>query len=713
MTQPWEMDWGQPAQLPMAAPQSDAPTRITVRPQDAQGAKPWEMQWGSGPSGYPDIGRGQALATGALQGVTANFGDELSGVMAAGDNAPAMLRLPVGAARLGAEFGSGQAGPATDAYEQAREVTRANTQAAQEQYPGTYTAGNIGGAVAVPGGALARGATVPARMLGGMALGSGYGAMSGIGEGVTPEQRAMQGLTGGAVGAGVGLVAPPLVEGAIRAGQAATAPIVNSVRGAFNPASEASRRVVGAVERDRAADPAAVNRLTAPEYLNAQAEGQPVSVMDLGGETTRALARSAANTSPEGRAALNMTINDRFEGQSGRIADWFRGAFNFPNAHAQQQAIDQAEHATNNAAYRRAYRDGSAGVWSPELERLAGSDAVIAAMRKAASAARDESIVGGYGAMNPRITFTQDGRIQFNRGPNGVPTYPDLQYWDLVRRELSDAARRAGFGTSEARRLNNFARALNAELDHIVPSYRAARQGATQFFGAENALEAGQNYVMQNFATPGVRQALANMSPLQRQLFQDGFVSRFIETIERTGDRRNVLNQIAANPAAREKLNVALGPQRATELEARLRLEGIMDLARGAVQGNSTTARQLVELGLAGGAMGLGGIGTYHMDPTTMTIAAVMGALSSGGRRIDQRVARHVATMLTSHDPAVLQQGVQIVARNQRLMGTLRATDQRLSVVGSQQARGVPAIQGPMRAAADQEQQQPPGAIQQ
>jgi hypothetical protein len=34
------------------------------------------------------------------------------------------------------------------------------------------------------------------------------------------------------------------------------------------------------------------------------------------------------------------------------------------------------------------------------------------------------------------------------------------------------------------------------------------------------------------------RRALAQMTPQERQLFQDGFVSRFIETLNQVGDRR-------------------------------------------------------------------------------------------------------------------------------------------------------------------------------
>lgn len=303
--------------------------------------------------------------------------------------------------------------------------------------------------------------------------------------------------------------------------------------------------------------------------------------------------------------------------------------------------------------------------------------------------ARDESIVSGYGAMNPRIRFTADGRMEFGRRPNGMPVYPDLQYWDLVRRELSDAAQRAGRGTSEARRLNSFARTLNEELDRAVPSYAQARQGAASFFGAENALEAGENFVTQNFAIGETRRAIAQMSQNERQLFQDGFVSRFVETLERTGDRRSVLNQIASSPADREKLNLVLGRQRAAELEAGLRVEGIVDLARGAIQGNSTTARQLAELGLAGGTGATGIAGVYNQDPGTIGIAAVTAALIAGRRGIDARVARNVAEMLVSDRPEVLMRGIRIVARNDRMLEGLRNIDRQIAkVTGIESPKG-------------------------
>jgi hypothetical protein len=137
------------------------------------------------------------------------------------------------------------------------------------------------------------------------------------------------------------------------------------------------------------------------------------------------------------------------------------------------------------------------------------------------------------------------------------------------------------------------------------------------------------------------------MSPAERQLFQEGYVSNFIQKVNETGDRRNILNRIANSPADRERLQIALGPQRANELEAMLRVEGVMNLFRNQVQGNSTTARQLVELGAVGT---LGGVGAYMSDPQTMLQSAIAGAFVARGRNTDQRVARRVAEMLVSHN---------------------------------------------------------------
>lgn len=659
----------------------------------------------------PTVGMSDAVARGAARGVSGNFYEELRGLVEAGGADP---RDPASLGKLlqGAfQYWTGNK-EAERRYDTALKREEALTDKTEAERPISSAVGNVAGALALPIGAAASAATLPARIGAGALVGAGTGAVYGAGD-ADPGSRVTGAATGGAVGTVAGAAAPVALQGIAAAGRGVARvaePLTNAVRGFRDPEGEAARRVTAGIARDyRNGDPG----LTGAEFRAARAGGQPVSVMDLGGETTRALARSSANTSPEGRATLSRAIDDRFEGQSARLTDWLNDRFHYPNAHAQQQAIDQVERTTNRAAYARAYQAGDRDIISPELERLLGAPAVADAMRSAVERGQNRAVTQGFGAFNPRVTI-ENGVVRFNRGATGAPAYPNIQLWDYTYRELRDAGQaafRAG-RNEEGGAITNLAQTMRAELDRLVPEFGNARSVAARFFQAENALEAGQNFVAQNFGNREARAAIARMSPQERQLFQDGFISRYIETINKTSDRRSVVNQIANSPAAREKIEIAVGRERAAELEAFLRVEGMMDLARGAVQGNSTTARQLIEAGLAGGV----GYGTATGDwnPQSVFTAAFIGGVARGAaskanQRIDQNVARRVAGMLTSDNPRVLQQGMRIVASQPRMLESLRRADAALARVSSEQSAGVPALQAVGAGRANEQQERVPG----
>jgi hypothetical protein len=664
-------------------PQAQQPKLVPVdhdpfAPQEAQ-REP------EGPPRAP-VGMMQSAVRGINQGMNLNFGDELAGLRSAaggpnlGGGIPGMLQAGVGAARMGAEYLTGGSG-ASDEYTRRVEIERERNQQAQQQNPASYLAGNVAGSVALPAGGLLNAATMPARIGRGIGVGAGFGAASGAGEGESAADRGGRAAIGAGIGGAIGGAAVPVVDAISAVAGPAVGMVANTVRGWRNPEGEAARRVVTALRRD--ADAGDLG-LGAQEFQTARQAGVPVSNVDIGGETTRALARSAANTSPEGRGVLQRMTDDRFESQGPRVAQFVRDVVGLPaDAPTTREGLKDLARKIRAPLYKQAYEDGSEGVWNAEIQRLVSSDAVTSAMQTALKKVSDENVVSGYGAMNPRITFTPDGRIQFNRRPNGMPAFPDLQFWDMTRRELSDAATDAGRHTSQGRRLDQLAKQLNAALDKAVPSYGKARGTAARLFDVDNALEAGEEFVTRGSVSE-VRSAVANMSKVERTLFAEGFTSALIEKINKVGDRRSILNSIGNSTDARQRLNIALGPQAAQELTAMLRVESVMDRMRGAL-GNSTTARQLMEAGLAGG-LTLG----YSGDPTTaMSAAGAYAAIRYGGRmagqRIDQNVARRVAELLASDDPAVLRQGVQLVARNPGINRALRAFDDGVAKVGGVQ----------------------------
>jgi hypothetical protein len=628
--------------------------------------------------GAADRGALDAAARGAAQGLTANFGDEIRGLVEASganpDDPASVYKLISGALKY---FG-GDA-EAKKAYDEAVARERSLNTAAETQHSVASTIGGIGGAMAIPLGVAAQGATLPARMGIGAATGAVIGGAAGAGEGQGALDRTSRAITGAGIGGALGGAAPAVVEGVIRGGRALATPVANAVRGVRDVDSEAARRVVSAVQRDQAIDPQAVGRMTPGEFAANVQGGGPANIMDLGGETTRALARSAANTSPEGRAVLNRAINDRFEGQTGRVNDWLRATFHYPDARAQQDALDQAARNVNRPAYLRAYQEGSGGLWDDALDQISQAPIVQDAIRKATVTGGNDAARRGFTPVrNPFTMNRQTGRMELRTDPNGTRAIPSLQFWDSVKRNLDRV------GTRDAQ---DFARVLRDHLDTLVPSYQQARAGAAHFFGARDALEAGQNFVTARMANADARRAMAQMTPTERQLFQDGFVSRFVESLNEVGDRRSILNKIAESPAARDRLNIALGRGRAAELEAGLRVEGIMDLARNAVQGNSTTARQLAELGLAGGTYGIStGGNVLSPSPSALLNAAIVYGAARGKGAINERLSRRVAEMLASNDPRILLQGIRTVARNQNLFNSLRAADRGLARVGGEQA---------------------------
>jgi hypothetical protein len=148
--------------------------------------------------------------------------------------------------------------------------------------------------------------------------------------------------------------------------------------------------------------------------------------------------------------------------------------------------------------------------------------------------------------------------------------------------------------------------------------------------------------------------------------------------------------------------------------------------------GNSTTARQLAELGMAGGV--LEGGWNSGWDYRTMLTHGLMGAIGggalvhsprigpvtetvAGGMRrfagkVDQGTAKYVAELLTSNDPTKLAQGIALAAKNQKLLDNLKAFATRM-VLGTQTqgadvvASGARKLMGTVPARADENQQQP------
>lgn len=563
-----------------------------------------------------------------------------------------------------------------DGYDQNLKEAQAITNAAKTANPGTNLAGQIAGGV---GSVIPLGSTaIGARALGieGPSLLARLGASSLSGGTISAADAAARGgdattIAGsGAIGTGIGAAVPVLgagISAGLRGLGAAAYPTVNALA---RPAAEAERRLGTALNRDQAIAGPNFNGWVAADDATAASNNIPVINADRGGETTRALARSVANQSPEARGILENTASDRFSGQGSRAVEFVKKlAGGNADDLAYQDMIQANAKAVNNPAYKAASSSPQAqSIYTPRIQQLMQSPSFREAIESVPTRSADRGAVQGFKEIGNPFSMNSQGQYVLKQKADGTLVSPNLDFWNQVKINLDSKigpAKRAG-DNALVSDLQGLKSALVDELDGIVPLYKNARTGAAGFFQAEDALDAGRNFARQPRTIPEATKAFNQFSDAQKKAFQTGYASELIDKIKTAGDRTNVINSTFKNQAAREQIELVFGPQKAKELEAYVRVESLVDALRGSL-GNSTTARQLVELGIgAGGGYGI----TGDWKGAIGGAAAAKGARYIG-QRADAQVMERIAKLLTQDNPAALQVAAQQAARNPAYMGAI------------------------------------------
>lgn len=565
---------------------------------------------------------------------------------------------------------------------------------AKEANPYSNVAGQVAGNVAslVPLGATGIGAralgmTGPSLMgrAGMSALSSG--AISGadsLARGGDTHDAGWSGLMGLGIGGAIPLVGAGISAGAKELGTRA-APAINALT---KPTAEASRRLGMALTRDIEANPSML--MNRADEAAAAANNIPIVNADRGGETTRALARSVANQSPEARAIIENTASDRFGAQSQRAAEFVNRLTNGKaDDLAYHEAIDATARQVNRPAYRASYASPQAQqLFTPRIQELMQSPSVRKAIDLVPKRSADRGAIDGFKEIpNPFVQNSQ-GAYVLQRKADGTMVAPTLEFWDHVQRNIASDISKAVRKGDKTRvgELTGLKNELLKELDTAVPTFKTARQGAAGFFAADNALEAGRKFANTPKFVPEAVKAFQSFKPVEKEAFATGYASELIDKIKASPDRSNVINSMFKTQASRESMSLVFGPQKMREIEAYVRVEDIADRLRGAM-GNSTTVRQLVEMGIGGGA------GYAYTDDWK---GAAAGALMAGGARYaskkaDAKVMEQIGRLLTSDNKSALRVAVQQAAKNPAYMdaieqigNALAAPARGLGVIGSQ-----------------------------
>ena len=560
----------------------------------------------------------------------------------------------------------------------------------QEEFPKTTYGMEILGSVAMPMGLAAKGIGYTAKAAGqglkaatiaGLKEGALYGAAYGAGKSEGGlENRAEGALGGAAVGGAIGGVAPAVMAG----GGAIADSIRSNVNKIRNPLDEATREVARASKAsDESANlmramgreplridsnPAAVN------LANRGQAGQDIMLVDTMGESGRRLLRSATNNSPEAREMSEAALMQRSEGQGSRALDFIKGLTGRQgNAGQAGDDLEKWRKISSAPAYQEAMKKGDRPLWNWPIERMAGAPLFQRAMNDAVKRSKDRAAAQGVGPLNIEVKIGDDGVLRTFR--DGKANFPPLQFWDYTKRELDNIAETAmRQGDKETAGLaRNFASDLRNSLDAAIPEYKKARGIAANYFQAEDALEAGQKFAGGKYDFNEVEKMLAKASPMEKSMFQEGFVSKYLDKISGTNDRRDLAKILMSDESARKAFKVALGHSKANQFEAFLHIEKVMEATKGAL-GNSTTAQQLRDMGSTAVFGAAGGIATSGnpLDPVgILTGIAVKYGGAKAKSNIDNKFAQHIAAILTSKDPKAVNLAMQQISTPDNL-ATLR-----------------------------------------
>jgi hypothetical protein len=573
-----------------------------------------------------------------------------------------------------------------------QEFLNQRRQGRDERFPVAAVSGNLAGGIgamgalgALPGGAAALG------MEGNLLARMGNSAMSGAGistaDALARGNGGMDALAEGGVDGAVAGAIPGIGAVVKAAARPFARPIGETVRGLTNPGREAGRSVAGALTRDRQNIAAPV--MSSMDEATARMNGQPILNVDRGGETTRALMRSAANQNPEARGIVEKVSEDRFRTQSNRAVNFFRRVLGGDVDDLARKAQIKAQSIPANAAAYDAAKNAPAAraIWTPEIRQLMQSDSFRSAIKAAESRGTDVAAARGFKAVRSPFVFGQDGTVLLKRNPDGSTALPSLEFWDQVKRNLDGmigTAKRQGDNTLFAD-LTALKQTLVGTLDAAVPAYKQARGTAAAFFDATDAVDAGRKAFSSPKALDESLAVLNGMSKSEKDDFALGMVSQMMDDVRSVNNRSN-LTRMFDVPARKELMEAALGPGKARQFEAFVRVEDIMDKVRGAL-GNSTTARQLAELGISGG-LGVGAGGVTMLGGGDINSAATVAMLTAAGRhgfrtmrgKANENVLKKVAEMLASSDEGEISKAMANAMLSQQHMLALEAIQKGIGV---------------------------------
>ena len=498
----------------------------------------------------------------------------------------------VGLLDSGLDYSQGGGWNYSDNYNKALSTFRENQRLYNEENPVRSVVGKGAGL----GLAVTQLPVFGSGYTGAAGTGAAYGALMGAGQDADSlPERAQNAVVGGLTGGGIGAAGYGLGSLA-----AAGANKVSRAWQAFNadPQTRAAMQIRGLA--DDAGGQQAVTQAV-------DALGPDAMIVDALGERGLAVGRQSANISPSARETLEAALLGRKAGQNARVVSDMERLSGLPvgnrkNVDTLKREAYDAVKPQINAAYREARKAG-AEIDFKEFDNIIttpiGRKAFQQALENVTSRAARNPDAGGNLAVLDETKRLLDGYAKQGYAQK-----------DPMASEYADAAA-----------------ALRNRLDELLSGdeYAVARSLRQKAFRADDAFDLGDELGSSRVGldVPG---RVAKVDPENRSKVAQAYTARKADTLLNRGSTDGALNELST-PMGREAADAALGKG---ALKKTVDREKAFNQTVKALTGNSTTARQMVEMGLTG--LGTGSaMSLLTGDPWSGGAAGIMAALTRKG----------------------------------------------------------------------------------
>lgn len=455
--------------------------------------------------------------------------------------------------------------------EYAREVMREGDRRAQEDYPFSYGAPKVAGAVATSLGlgkmlGLTAAPTATGRAAQGVALGGAEGAAFGFGQGEGFEDRAKGAVAYGSLGAALGGATPFALEGGRRAFDAAIGGPVAAMRSAPNEV-RASRAVQSAIQRSGQSADDVQSALT-----QAAREGQPEFVMaDAIGNPGQRTLSSITRSPTDARAEIVEYLTSRQDTQGERLSRIVSEAMQAPDtAAARTAALTKARKDAADVAYEAARQNARPVNLNEAIDTI---DELLKRDPILGETALSQGPVGQrLSALRSRLAAGGEQLIDFDTVLN-------------IKSDLYEQMQRGRGG----REMSRVYEALDGALEGASDGYRAANDQFRAASRVIDQIDAGLAAASPQVRSEDVIPQYQGLTPEQQEAFRVGRAEPVLAKIGAAPATSN-----AARPLTSGKSRAELGAMAADPelLDRQLRREGTMfETARKALGGSETAER--------------------------------------------------------------------------------------------------------------------------